>query len=136
MGAFRYEDMSSDCRYFGTRLLSGQHKLLIVKVSATVSEGRQVVIAVSLVCHRRNGDRQRRLARDGTLTAVVLLRHYIPVRRSPIIYCLRRQLSNGTRRPQAKLSRFVTALTVYEAYRIVPSPNDRGESNEQAIATT
>ena len=39
--AFRDRDMSNNCRYFGTRIVTGSHKLLIVKGGATVAEGRQ-----------------------------------------------------------------------------------------------
>lgn len=39
--ACRNRDMSSHCRHFGTRIMTGGHKLLIVKDTATVAEGRQ-----------------------------------------------------------------------------------------------
>ena len=53
------------------------------------------------------------------VSRVGLLRHYIDLRPSPKI---------------RSLLRFVTALTVYGAPGVVPSPDDRGTSYEQASA--
>ena len=50
--AIRNRDMSSQCRRFGTSIMTGWHKLLIWKGCATVADGRQPDSAVSLPDNR------------------------------------------------------------------------------------
>ncbi len=50
--------MSSHCRHFGTRIMTGGHRLLIVKDTATVAEGRQEQVRVTL----RNNKKKRKKA--------------------------------------------------------------------------